>query len=147
MRIYVAASSQELVRATLGMNLVRASGGIVARDWTEDVRSYQQGKPVNLQEVMRGNAEAIARADLLWYLSGKASTGAGFEAGVASGLGIPIIVSGQGHTMPDLLCKAFSNDHDAWLYIRNVLAHDRNELLSCRSLFRAGQAPWLLPPP
>jgi len=86
MKIYVA--GKKLERARVVMNMLRKHGHKITYDWANPY-SEENSKEKAVEE-----REAIRNADLLVYLWEQDQESARYEAGMAMGLGKPIIVSG-----------------------------------------------------
>lgn len=87
MKIYVA--GKKLDRARAVMNVLRKHGYEITYDWA-NLYSEENPKEKAVEE-----REAVRNADLLVYLWESDQESARYEAGMAMGLGKPIIVSGE----------------------------------------------------
>lgn len=129
MRVYVAASSQELDRATWAMDAIRAVPGLeLAHDWTEVIRREGSANR-NLGPRVRGDAarDCLARvtdAHVCWLLAPKTRTsGAWFEFSwyCASRTTRPSTAIASGDTDQSIFCSLadyeFTQDERAlaWL--------------------------------
>lgn len=99
-RIYVA--GKKLTRARLLMNVLRGCGHEITYDWAT---SFSDDNP---NEKAVEELKAVRRADLVVYLWELGQESARYEAGMAMGLGKPIIVSGGPDSfffkLPDVFC-------------------------------------------
>lgn len=86
MKIYVAGKAIE--RAQKMMDLLKESGYEISYDW---VATLGEGP---IKEIADKEADAVRAADLLVYLWEDNQESARYEAGMAMGLGKPIVVSG-----------------------------------------------------
>lgn len=87
MKIYVA--GKELKRARAVMKMLRDSGHQITYDWVSKF-SGDNPKDRSVDEL-----KGVQEADLLVYLWESDQESARYEAGMAMGLGKPIIVSGK----------------------------------------------------
>ena len=87
MKIYVA--GKKLDRAQSVMKILRDSGHQITYDWAN---KFSGDKP---KERSRKELEGLRSADVLIYLWERDQESARYEAGMAMGLGKPIIVSGK----------------------------------------------------
>lgn len=87
MKVYVAGKSIE--RAQAVMDTLRASGYTITYDW---IATLDKGPA---KEVAIAEWEAVRSSDVLVYLWESDQESARYEAGMAMGLQIPIIVSGN----------------------------------------------------
>jgi hypothetical protein len=107
LNVYVAGASGSLVeveRAERVIARLRAAGVNVTHDWTPDVLDvYRRGGPGCLEDEERllratCDVDAVRRADRVLMLAPEppvASTGAGFETGVAYERGVRMAVAGS----------------------------------------------------
>jgi len=119
MKIYVAGKNLE--RARLVMNMLRDCGHHITYDWATNFRS---NKP---QEKSFKEREGVRDADLLVYLWESDQESARYEAGMAMGLGKPIIVSGKSGSfffhLPEVHCV--NSDESIVGYIKTKISADR----------------------
>jgi nucleoside 2-deoxyribosyltransferase len=87
MKIYVAGKNQE--RAQKVMSELVEQGYTIAYDWV----AHMSDGPTKEKAIIE--AEAVRDADLLVYLWEPVQESARYEAGMAMGLGKPIVVSGK----------------------------------------------------
>lgn len=105
LKVYVAGASDEVARAERAIARLRGLGVEITHDWTPDVRAVAEraAGPLSLEdqerlERARVDVEAVRRADLVLFLAPDpplATTGGGFEIGVAYILGKPVVVAGS----------------------------------------------------
>jgi nucleoside 2-deoxyribosyltransferase len=104
LNVYVAGASAEVDRAERVIAALRAAGINITHDWTPDVRAVEAaGGPTTLEDQERldralVDVAAVRRADFVVMLAPEpphASTGAGFESGVAYERGLPLVVAGS----------------------------------------------------
>jgi nucleoside 2-deoxyribosyltransferase len=100
-RVYVCGASYEPERTAHAIAMLRARGAEVTHDWTPAVVVAQpHGGDVSLSGIERWRAtlDDLAAVDaahvVLWLVSERGSTGAGFEAGYAFARGVLVIAAG-----------------------------------------------------
>lgn len=100
MRVYVAASSQEVDRARYAMRAVERAGCELTHDWTQDLAAVGCAQGYALpsrrrREIAERDLMAIRRADVLWLLIPETRTaGAWAEWGYAWAVCPTLIASG-----------------------------------------------------
>lgn len=100
MKVYVAASSGQLDRATAAMNALEERGHTVTHDWVTEVRLVGEANPLDASQLeqlrwARADLAGVLDADIFWLLMpSSGGFGAAVELGYAIAKGIPIIVSG-----------------------------------------------------
>lgn len=93
LRVYVAASSNELARAKWAIKELRELGHVVTHDWPAEVESVGSANPPDARETDRviwadGDLVGIEEADVFWLLMPEAEGfGAGVELGYALAMG------------------------------------------------------------
>lgn len=106
MKIYVA--GKNLDRARVVMDVLRKHGHEITYDW---VNPYSEENP---KEKAREEREGVRDADLLVYLWEPDQESARYEAGMAMGLGKPIVVSGKSDAfffnLPNIFCVDSDNE-------------------------------------
>jgi nucleoside 2-deoxyribosyltransferase len=99
-RIYVAASSDQLERAKAAIEALQANGHVVTHDWTIAVEEHGTANPRDATVEQRAawatdDLTGVHDADILWLLMpGQGGFGAAVELGYALAHGRPIVVSG-----------------------------------------------------
>lgn len=94
MRIYVAASSNELARAKAAMNALRELGHTITHDWVTEVERVGSANPVDatLDEAAMWadeDLQGVEAAEVVWLLAPERDGfGAGVELGYAIALGM-----------------------------------------------------------
>jgi hypothetical protein len=123
LRVYLAASSDELQRAAAWMDRVRAARGLrLTHDWVAVIRAVGVANPANASRLERQVWAAQARtaivaADVVWMLAPLKGHGRGayFECGLAHGLERPLLVSGPStQSVFGALAEEFTLDSDAF---------------------------------
>jgi hypothetical protein len=104
MRVYVAASSDDIDRARRWIAALRAAGVEVTADWPETIASVGAANPRAATRGERkrwaeGDLGDVKRAHLFWLLVPAAGAGRGAyaELGYARALGLSLMASGDTH--------------------------------------------------
>jgi hypothetical protein len=126
-RIYVAASSEELNRAKGVMERLERLGHTVTKDWVIEVEQVGTANPRDATADQRAawaqeDLDGVAQADLVWLLMPTGhSVGAFWEAGYAQAMHKRLIVSGdhQRSIFPATAHRCFDTDEEALKYIGN----------------------------
>lgn len=118
-RVYVCGASYEAERAARVVALLRERGAVVTHDWTPAaIAARPHGGDVSLSAIVRWRAtlDDLAAIDsahvVLWLVSERGSTGAGFECGYAFARGVTVIAAGP-HTSATIFSSiATTTAHD-----------------------------------
>lgn len=102
MKVYVACSSNELIRAEGAIALLRDMGIEVAYDWPAEVRATRRANGLGAYEALAVREtvrRAIQQSSVVWaLLPDGASAGVWWECGFAEALGKRVIYSGGSTT-------------------------------------------------
>jgi len=122
MKVYVAASSQDMERARLWMERLGDFGVDVTSNWVNTIQAVGIANPREATNWQRRNWShedlvGVDEADMLWFLVPEKANGRGayFEAGYALGVGKHLVFSGD--TRQSIFCglgKEFMTDDDAF---------------------------------
>jgi nucleoside 2-deoxyribosyltransferase len=99
-KVYVAASSKQMDRASQAMAQLRAAGHEVVHDWPAIIEARGVANPLDATQDERwdwaiDDLQGVKRADVLWLLvPNEEGAGAFVELGYALALGKPVIASG-----------------------------------------------------
>ncbi|MBI2063725.1 MAG: hypothetical protein HYT65_01895 [Candidatus Yanofskybacteria bacterium] len=122
-KIYVA--GKNLARARLLMDMLRGRGHEITYDWAT---SFSAENP---NEKAVEELEAVRKADMVIYLWEFDQESARYEAGMAMGLGKPIIVSGGPNSfffkLPDVYCV--ERDNQIMEVVSDIIKNPNNTLL------------------
>lgn len=126
MKVYVAASSEDIDRAGLWMDRLAHAGLEVTSNWIDVIANVGQANPREATNPARRrwaneDLHGVAAADIVWCLVPERATGRGayFELGYALGIGKHLVLSGD--TRQSIFCalgKEFNNDEEAF---RNIV--------------------------
>lgn len=129
-RVYVAASSSELLRAEEWMDRLRHSMYSVTSKWVESIREVGIANPKDaaLEDRTRWSLdclEGVDAAGVLWLLAPEVGSGKGafFELGYSFAQGKYIIVSGPGSKssiFSALANEEHESDRDAFLSLMSL---------------------------
>ena len=101
--IYVA--SKKIDRAKMVMDTLRSRGHAITYDWTIDFK-----EEISAEKAL-AEKNGIIACDILIYLWHPEAESARYEAGMAMGLGKPVIVSGKSDSfffqLPNIFCVDF----------------------------------------
>jgi nucleoside 2-deoxyribosyltransferase len=90
MKVYVA--GKDISRAVSVMKKLRDAGHTITYDWATDFDNAEDLDKKRTQELASDELAGVKVADCLVYLWEKDQESARYEAGMAMGLGIPVLV-------------------------------------------------------
>lgn len=129
MKVYVAASSDELDRARYWMTMLSNIGAGVTSEWAEIIAEVGTANPRDAATERRfkwsaNDLASVAESDMVWFLVPKESAGRGayYETGFARAAGIPVISSGDTkQSIFNAQGKEFATDDEAFAYLHGII--------------------------
>lgn len=136
MKLYIAGSSAEMVRAAAWHVKARADGFDVLSTWVDVIGKVGEGNPRDVSPLQRqtwavADFMQVSEADVLWFLvppKGKETRGAWAELGFAAASDLLIICSGD--TKQSIFCALgaeHEDDHSAYAALLRLDALEDTE--------------------